>query len=155
MIRGMKGANAVGTALGRVVVAAGFLLGAVGCQTTSGAQARAAAPAALTAAANPGFTIAFDAGGCPTSATPSTKNCPNGQADCLYVQGGQKVQFTSSPTTPFTLSFDPFAASTIPVDSGSVTLTAAMHGNQRHKPYTFIVTGKPGCKPLDPQIILD
>lgn len=155
MIRGIEGARAAWTGLGRVVAVMGLVLGVAGCQTTGGAAARGATPQALTAVQNPTFTIAFDANGCPTSAAPTEKNCPSGQADCLYVQGGQKVQIVSSPTTPFGLSFDPFMESTIDAPNGSLTLTAGMHGKGRQKPYTFIVTGKPGCKPLDPQFILD
>ncbi len=164
MTRGMKGARACG----RAIVAMAFGLAVAGCQTTGGAaapgggttvQRQPSTAAAPTVVQNPTFTINF-VSGCPDNAVENgTDSCGLGRKDCLYIQGGQKVLIVSNPpSTPFTLSFDPFAESKIDVPSGSITLTAGGHGKDKRKPYTFIVTAKSGCasgKPLDPQFILD
>lgn len=159
-----------GMELGRAALAAGALLAVAGCATggTAATTARAAHEAAAAAvnykaggAANSDdpyrFVIAFDAGGCPTSATADLANCPDGRPDCVRVRGGQTVRFESTPAgTEFMVSFDPFGKTRIPSSGGAITLEAAMHGNNKAKPHTFIVTAASGCeKPLDPQIILD
>lgn len=148
-----------GTGFDRAVLGLAALLAVAGCATPGGPAQTTTRTAAATAAPKPNytFTITF-AGACPVSAEGDAKNCPDHRPDCLHVNGGETVNFVSSPPgTEFVLSFDPFVASAISSSGGSVALTAAMHGNHKSKPYTFIVTAKSGCdgKPLDPQIILE
>ncbi len=161
------------TEVGRLLVAAALLLAVAACATptsggTAGAPARAAEAVAQAAPSyknagepNPDdpyrFVIAFDTNGCPVSATPELANCPNAAPGCLRVKGGQTVRFQSKPDgIEYMISFDPFAKTRLPSSGGVITVDAAMHGNGKGKPYTFIVTAASGCeKVLDPQIILD
>ncbi len=148
-----------------VVAAACATSGGAGASRTAAQLETAATTAAPTYKAggqpNPSdpyrFVIAFDASGCPVSATPDVSNCPNAAPGCVRVKGGQTVRFESTPQgTEFMVSFDPFVKTRLPSSGGAITVEAAMHGNGKGKPYSFIVTAASGCeKPLDPQIILD
>ncbi len=175
MRTGNGGASGTWNEIGRVLLVAALLLAVAGCATTGGGATKATAPARDAVAAVPAagptynnggqpnpddpyrFVIAFDAKGCPVSATPDLANCPNGQPACLRVKGGQTVRFQSTPEgTEYMISFDPFRKTWMPSSGGTITVEAAMHGTNKAKPHTFLVTAASGCEtPLDPQIILD
>ncbi len=171
MTMGTDRAVGTWTELGRVLGAVVLLVAVAACATSGGAgtspraASAAAAGAAPTYKAGGGdnredpyrFVIAFDKDGCPASATPDVTNCPDAQPACIRVKGGQTVRFESTPPgTEFMISFDPFRKTWIPSSGGVFTVEAAMHGNGKAKPHTFIVTAAAKCdKPLDPQIILD
>ncbi len=161
------------TEMGRLLLAAALLVAVAACATSGGGGAtRAAAQAAAVPPPPPPptykndgkpnpddpyrFVIKFERG-CPVSATPDLLNCPNAQAACVRVKGGQTVRFDSDPAgTEFMISFDPFGKTRLPSSGGFVTAEAAMHGNGKGKPHTFVVTAASGCDtPLDPQILLD
>jgi hypothetical protein len=109
------------------------------------------------------FTIEFDGDGCPISAKSRERNCrilfpPD---DCAKVKGGQSVAFEAKPdpggvVNVFGVVFEPVVGKrAFTSDKSGKLLLTTQPTKKPGKTYTFIIVTKPGCEPLDPQIILD
>jgi hypothetical protein len=112
------------------------------------------------------FTMAFTGSPeCTISATPDWANCntnldanSRGQPrDCTWIPYDATVEFAGPAERKFELQFDPFGKSSISVSGTSGPLSIARDtskpkGTNRH--HVFRVTAA-GCKPLDPEIIVN
>lgn len=133
---------------------------ALGAALAAGCAAAPVRPLAPYADATFTIVLATDAKGvtCPAKVEPVGTPCPDGAADCVYVDRNNFVTFQvrgqTVPPTPVDITFDPFKkAQLAPLGDGKLRLKVDAPAGPAPKTYTFNV-GSGTCPVLDPRIIV-
>jgi hypothetical protein len=103
------------------------------------------------------ITLKTDWANCNTSLPPNAPD-PKQPKDCTRAKfDDARVEFVGPAGKPFKLEFDPFGQSSLTVTGTSGPLSFVRDAGKpqgQSKTYTFRVTA-PGCRPYDPEIIVD